>query len=212
LLFQKEITDDFLPSLAGYHSSIDNSYGYTLVWYRSYMNLLFLRARWYAPETGTFLSKDPVESEPPYLYVRGNPINGTDPSGLCENQDQHCWELYRQLITQFPGLPGELKKMYNIDLHRLSPDLLQSLLIRPSAEIIARTSPSNVLGLIRLFEADHFPGKDARGRIRWILDKTASMHPRSYLQFSLFPADDSGFCNELADGAFYADKDIWVHL
>ncbi len=28
-----------------------------------------------------FLSRDPVESEPPYQYVRGNPINRVDPSG-----------------------------------------------------------------------------------------------------------------------------------
>lgn len=45
------------------------------------MNLLHLRARWYLVETGTFLSRDPVESEPPYLYVRGNPLNRVDPSG-----------------------------------------------------------------------------------------------------------------------------------
>lgn len=46
------------------------------------MNLLYLRARWYAVETGTFLSRDPVEGEPPYLYGRGNPTNIIDPSGL----------------------------------------------------------------------------------------------------------------------------------
>lgn len=40
-----------------------------------------MRARWYSPETGTFLSIDPIEGEPPYLYVRGNPINFTDRSG-----------------------------------------------------------------------------------------------------------------------------------
>ena len=32
--------------------------------------------------TGTFLSVDPVESEPPYLYTGGNPINAIDSSGL----------------------------------------------------------------------------------------------------------------------------------
>ena len=37
------------------------------------------------PETGTFLSVDPVESEPPYLYVRVNPVNYVDPSGLLKN-------------------------------------------------------------------------------------------------------------------------------
>ncbi len=33
------------------------------------------------PGSGTFLSVDPVESEPAYLYVRSNPVNLTDSSG-----------------------------------------------------------------------------------------------------------------------------------
>jgi hypothetical protein len=37
------------------------------------------------PETGTFLSVDPVESEPPYVYVGGNPINRVDSSGYQAN-------------------------------------------------------------------------------------------------------------------------------
>lgn len=56
-------------------------YGYTGEWYGGYTHLLHLRARWYAPETGAFLSVDPVESEPPYQYVRGNVVNLTDSSG-----------------------------------------------------------------------------------------------------------------------------------
>ena len=57
-------------------------YGYTGEWYGGYIDLLFLRARWYAPETGTFLSVDPVETKPPYQYVGGNVVNRVDPSGL----------------------------------------------------------------------------------------------------------------------------------
>gem|GEM_PF-5978362 len=57
-------------------------YGYTGEWWGSYIELLHLRARWYSPGTGTFLSVDPVGSEPPYQYVKGNPINWVDPSGL----------------------------------------------------------------------------------------------------------------------------------
>jgi hypothetical protein len=34
------------------------------------------------PETGTFLSVDPVESEPPYQYIGGNVVNRVDPSGM----------------------------------------------------------------------------------------------------------------------------------
>ena len=56
-------------------------YGYTGEWWENDVGLLHLRARWYSPLTGTFLSVDPVESEPPYAYVRGNVVNRTDPSG-----------------------------------------------------------------------------------------------------------------------------------
>jgi RHS repeat-associated protein len=57
-------------------------YGFTGEWWENEVGLLHLRARWYWSETGTFLSRDPVESEPPYQYVRGNPVNLVDPSGF----------------------------------------------------------------------------------------------------------------------------------
>jgi RHS repeat-associated protein len=59
-----------------------SDFGYTGEWYGSYTELLFLRARYYDPGAGMFLNRDPVEGEPPYLYVRGNPVNCVDPSGL----------------------------------------------------------------------------------------------------------------------------------
>ena len=62
-------------------STIHSPYGYTGEWWEDEIGLLYLRARWYQPETGTFLSRDAVESEPPYQYVRGNVVNLTDPSG-----------------------------------------------------------------------------------------------------------------------------------
>lgn len=52
-------------------------------------NLYFLRARYYDPELGRFISKDPVkghlnnpQSQNPYSYSLNNPINFSDPSGL----------------------------------------------------------------------------------------------------------------------------------
>ncbi len=50
--------------------------------------LVYLRARYYDPRTGVFLSRDPAEGDPfdplsmhPYLYASGNPVNRIDPSG-----------------------------------------------------------------------------------------------------------------------------------
>jgi RHS repeat-associated protein len=65
--------------------------------------LLYLRARYYNPALGAFLSRDPVQgvmgsalSFNPYLYVQGNPINYVDPSG-------------RFLFALFAALPFVVK-------------------------------------------------------------------------------------------------------
>jgi RHS repeat-associated protein len=44
--------------------------------------LYYLRARYYDPESGRFLSRDPLPGGQPYAYAGGNPINRVDPSGL----------------------------------------------------------------------------------------------------------------------------------
>jgi RHS repeat-associated protein len=51
--------------------------------------LYFLRARWYEPSTGTFISKDPANkiSGESYSYASGNPLFYTDPLGLMSWND-----------------------------------------------------------------------------------------------------------------------------
>ena len=91
-------------------STIHSPYGYTGEWWEDEVGLLYLRARWYQPETGTFLSRDAVENEPPYQYVRGNVVNLTDPSGMdpCTDNDPsticHTQPIGGQ-TPQFPSLP-----------------------------------------------------------------------------------------------------------
>ncbi len=50
--------------------------------------LYFLRARYYDPQTGRFISRDPIKgtmmdsrTQNPYVYTANNPINYSDPSG-----------------------------------------------------------------------------------------------------------------------------------
>jgi RHS repeat-associated protein len=47
--------------------------------------LTYLRARYYDPSTGQFLTRDPMEmnTREPYEYTGGNPVNMVDPTGLC---------------------------------------------------------------------------------------------------------------------------------
>jgi RHS repeat-associated protein len=51
--------------------------------------LIYLRNRYYDPTTGQFLSRDPlaVLTGSPYGYVGGDPLNGSDPSGLAPLAD-----------------------------------------------------------------------------------------------------------------------------
>jgi RHS repeat-associated protein len=53
-----------------------------------YNELVYLRARFYAPGTGRFLTKDPSRAEANfYLYAHANPVIYTDHSGLFSKRD-----------------------------------------------------------------------------------------------------------------------------
>jgi RHS repeat-associated protein len=47
--------------------------------------LQYLRARYYDPVTGQFLTRDPADliTRSPYAYAADNPLNRTDPTGMC---------------------------------------------------------------------------------------------------------------------------------
>jgi RHS repeat-associated protein len=66
------------------------AYFYTLKFYaaenQAYIGLLYMRNRWYDPSTGRFMTQDPSDIQGGvnlYRYVINNPLNSTDPFGLC---------------------------------------------------------------------------------------------------------------------------------
>ncbi|HEX8767507.1 MAG TPA: RHS repeat-associated core domain-containing protein, partial [Jatrophihabitans sp.] len=54
--------------------------------------LVYLRARYYDPATGQFITRDPLEerTQAPYSYVDDSPLNGLDLTGLCWGPDIRC--------------------------------------------------------------------------------------------------------------------------
>jgi RHS repeat-associated protein len=76
--------------------SIANPFRYTGRDFDSETGLYYYRARYYDPTDGRFVNEDPLrfaEGESFYLYVRGNPTNLVDPTGLFGTGD--IWRAMR---------------------------------------------------------------------------------------------------------------------
>ncbi len=63
---------------------IHPSFGYTGQYQDQESGLVYLRARYYHPQSQQFISRDPLEASTgqPYVYAYGNPVNVVDPTGL----------------------------------------------------------------------------------------------------------------------------------
>jgi RHS repeat-associated protein len=84
-----------------------SDFGYTGEWYDSYMELLFLRARYFDPAIGRFLTKDPFRgfhNKPRmlngYVYAENNPTNLVDPSGLYPPFPQKRIDFWKWVYSQ----------------------------------------------------------------------------------------------------------------
>jgi len=79
-------------------------YGFTGEQWDAEVELLYLRARYYSPEVGRFISRDPVlgymhapRSQHPYAYAWNNPVRLTDPSG------QQVSDELRDIVNKIVG-------------------------------------------------------------------------------------------------------------
>jgi RHS repeat-associated protein len=97
-----------------------NNYLYRSERYDSNVGLYYLRARWYNPITGRFLSRDPANgdaSDPgslhKYLYSRANPINRSDPSGLADAEEYSQSTRLLALSSQVTGALANLANKIN---------------------------------------------------------------------------------------------------
>jgi len=74
--------------------STPNNYLYRGEQFDPDLGLYYLRARYYNPATGRFMSRDPEDGKPTapptlhrYLYASGDPVNGMDPTGRMDTAE-----------------------------------------------------------------------------------------------------------------------------
>jgi RHS repeat-associated protein len=86
---------------------------YTFAGYRydQETGLYYVKARYYSPVLGRFLQADPIGTKGGrnlYAYVNNDPLNLTDPSGLCASASQASplWQLLTGSTTPLPPLPA----------------------------------------------------------------------------------------------------------
>jgi len=77
--------DPWGNAVGGDDGEIKNPFRYTAREADAESGLYYYRARYYDPQSGRFLSRDPIDAAGilhPYAYVQNDPLNGTDPLGL----------------------------------------------------------------------------------------------------------------------------------
>jgi RHS repeat-associated protein len=103
-----------------------NEFMYRGEQFDSDLALYYLRARYYNPETGRFMSRDPyspqllpdgVPTNPrdlhKYLYAGGDPINMIDPTGRDEDDVEYAW-LTREVLEETVNFAGALTCSFSI--------------------------------------------------------------------------------------------------
>jgi len=77
---------------------------YTRRWRAAYIDLLYLRARWYQPQRGRFTQKDLLDTASFYLYANNNPILNIDPSGFLSLKPGYIEDIVGGLNIPLFGL------------------------------------------------------------------------------------------------------------
>ena len=139
-------------------------YGFAGEQHDAATGLLYLRARYYNPYLNSFLSHDPFPgrlttpaSQNGYSYVHSNPVNYTDPTGLCIPEDVDSGVCYptpppgsRGIFNYqvFPGQPGSETIAYIHIAYRDFPwrRYITSLAPRVHHTVIPVRHPLNLIG------------------------------------------------------------------
>jgi len=113
---------DAFGNVVGSTGATANVYRYQGEAFDSETGLYYLRARYYDPVAGRFLSADPLadQGEHPYTYAGADPVNGHDPTGT---QDFIEYSMATAVVVPsaavMAGMAADLKCIASLALSRL---------------------------------------------------------------------------------------------
>lgn len=100
---------DVFGALRSQSGSSDNFWLFTGEQHDADSGMYYLRARYYDPAIGRFLSQDPLGAGHPYVYGSNNPVRYVDPLGLLANEGGLSPESFRMLqwwLLEHGSIPG----------------------------------------------------------------------------------------------------------
>ena len=107
-------TYDSYGNVTASNGSFPNRFLYTGRDYDSETGLRYYRARYYDPQTGRFLSEDPLGFKAGdvnfYRYVGNSPVNFDDPSGMTKKIPDDCTELFDYIQNLYRIFDAKLEQ------------------------------------------------------------------------------------------------------
>lgn len=86
--------------------------------------LIYMRARWYDPATGRFVSEDPAgDGTNRYVYTDNNPVNAVDPDGQWDQALISAgWAIISQSFGELRLAFNEARRFYTNTMKALATD------------------------------------------------------------------------------------------
>ena len=93
--------------------NISNPFQFAGQYIDSETSYYYMRARYYDPTSGQFISRDPLSASTwePYVYTNDSPLNGVDPSGLLKGQARQRFACLTcaQMLQEISGWASFMK-------------------------------------------------------------------------------------------------------
>jgi hypothetical protein len=137
-----------------------------------------MRNRWYDPQTGRFLSQDPIGLAGGvnlYAYAGNNPTSFSDPFGLCPPQDNHpCSDRDEALQTPLidpvailaGGIAGGVRALFGSIFRRTVADATATATVAASASATEEAAPNAIRfgqkAISSTFRSGKFAGKSVQ--------------------------------------------------